>query len=152
MMYSTSFPTLLLLLPAVIVIVATTTTTTSAFVLGSIHRPTTISPFHTAAAESSDAVTTTTNTLVGDTPTVLPSFHNKEEYMTYMEQVAALPLGFATGTANGQFISVEAPSMGPLPIRATIIHVTNGPTDSWAAVYTKNKVTVFKFISFVHRW
>lgn len=59
--------------------------------------------------------------------------------MSYMEQVAALPLGFATGTANGQFISVEAPSMGPLPIRATIIHVTNGPTESWAAVYTKNK-------------
>ena len=60
--------------------------------------------------------------------------------MDYMEQVAALPLGFATGTAEGKFISVEAPNMGPLPIRATIIHVTNGPTNSWAAVYTKNKV------------
>ena len=60
--------------------------------------------------------------------------------MSYMEQVAALPQGFATGTANGKFVSVEAPSMGPLPIRATIIHLTNGPTQSWAAVYTKNKV------------
>jgi hypothetical protein len=76
----------------------------------------------------------------GDTPTVLPSFTSKEEYMTYMEQVSALPQGFASGTANGQFISVEAPNMGPLPIRATIIHLTNGPTQSWAAVYTKNKV------------
>ena len=60
--------------------------------------------------------------------------------MTYMESVAALPQGFATGTANGKFISVEAPNMGPLPIRATIIHLIHGPTNSWAAVYTKNKV------------
>jgi hypothetical protein len=66
-----------------------------------------------------------------------------------MGQVSALPQGFATGTANGQFISVEAPNMGPLPIRATIIHVTNGPTHSWAAVYTKNKVLFAAYIPLI---
>jgi hypothetical protein len=54
--------------------------------------------------------------------------------------VAALPRGFATGTADGTFVSVEAPGLGQLPIRGTVIHLTQGPTDSWAAVYTKNRV------------
>ena len=44
------------------------------------------------------------------------------------------------GTASGNFVSVEAPAMGPLPIKATVIHLTEGPTDSWAAVFTSNKV------------
>ena len=82
--------------------------------------------------------TTTTN--VQDTPTQLPEFINKDAYLEYMESVAALPRGFATGTADAKFVSVEAPGMGPLPIRGTVIHLTNGPTDSWAAVYTQNKV------------
>lgn len=77
-----------------------------------------------------------------DTPTTLPEFSSREEYMKYMEPLSGLPKGFATGTANGKFISVEAPSMGPLPIRGTIIHLTEGPTDNWAAVFTKNKVSV----------
>jgi hypothetical protein len=79
-------------------------------------------------------------TTIQDTPTVLPDFTDAADYLSYMESVAALPQGFATGTADGKFISVEAPSMGPLPIRGTIIHLTSGPTESWAAVYTKNKV------------
>ena len=79
-------------------------------------------------------------TAIPDTPTVLPDFTSAAEYLSYMESMAALPQGFATGTADGKFVSVEAPSMGPLPIRGTIIHVTSGPTDSWAAVFTKNKV------------
>ena len=82
--------------------------------------------------------TATTN--LQDTPTQLPEFINKDAYLEYMESVAALPQGFATGTADAKFISVEAPGMGPLPIRGTVIHLTNGPTDSWAAVFTKNKV------------
>ena len=77
---------------------------------------------------------------MGDTPPVLPSFDNANAYLHYMNDVAALPQGFATGTASGTFIPLEAPSMGALPIRATILHVTAGPTHSWAAVYTKNKV------------
>jgi hypothetical protein len=54
-----------------------------------------------------------------------------------------LPSGFAVGTAKGTFVSVEAPSMGDLPIRATVIHLTEGPTDSWAAVFTSNKVRLY---------
>jgi hypothetical protein len=75
-----------------------------------------------------------------DTPEILPSFASQEEYLAYMEQVAALPKGFATGTAGGKFVSVEAPGLGPLPIRATVIVLTEGPTEHWAAVFTKNKV------------
>uniref|UniRef100_A0A7S3LIB3 Arginine biosynthesis bifunctional protein ArgJ, mitochondrial n=1 Tax=Amphora coffeiformis TaxID=265554 RepID=A0A7S3LIB3_9STRA len=74
-----------------------------------------------------------------DTPQILPEFPNKDEYLAYMETVSALPKGFATGTANGKFVSVEAPALGPLPIRATVIYLTEGPTENWAAVFTKNK-------------
>jgi len=75
-----------------------------------------------------------------DTPVQLPEFTDKDAYLAYMESVAALPKGFATGTADGKFVSVEAPAMGALPIRGTVIHLTEGPTESWAAVFTKNKV------------
>lgn len=56
-----------------------------------------------------------------------------------MKEAGQLPAGFAVGTATGEFVSVEAPSMGKLPIKATVIHLTEGPTDSWAAVFTSNK-------------
>lgn len=75
-----------------------------------------------------------------DTPETLPDFANKEEYLKFMEPLSGLPSGFATGTANGKFVSVEAPALGPLPIRGTVIHLTDGPTDNWAATFTKNKV------------
>lgn len=74
-----------------------------------------------------------------DTPVTLPEFKNKEEYLKFMEGKAALPQGFATGTAKGTFVSVEAPAMGNLPIRGTVIQLTDGPTDNWAAVFTSNK-------------
>ena len=75
-----------------------------------------------------------------DTDSNLPSFTSKEEYTTYLKSAGQLPLGFAVGTATGEFVSVEAPAMGKLPIKATVIHLTEGPTDSWAAVFTSNKV------------
>ncbi|CAB9508452.1 protein ArgJ, mitochondrial [Seminavis robusta] len=74
-----------------------------------------------------------------DTPATLPAFENKEAYMEYMEGVSALPKGFATGTAKGTFISVEAPAMGALPIKGTVIHLTEEATENWAAVFTSNK-------------
>lgn len=82
-----------------------------------------------------------TNTQQSDTPVILPDFTSEEEYMKYMESVAALPKGFATGTADGTFISKEAPGMGNLKIRATVIYLTEGPSPNWAAVYTSNKVS-----------
>ncbi len=75
-----------------------------------------------------------------DTPETLPDFKTAEDYLKYMETVSALPKGFATGTADGTFVSVEAPSLGNLKIRGTIIHVTSGPTENWAACFTSNKV------------
>lgn len=74
-----------------------------------------------------------------DTDPILPSFSTKEEYTSYLKAAGKLPSGFAVGTATGEFISVEAPAMGKLPIKATVIHLTKGPTDSWAAVFTSNK-------------
>mmetsp|Transcript_19221 Transcript_19221/g.29607 ORF Transcript_19221/g.29607 Transcript_19221/m.29607 type:complete len:514 (+) Transcript_19221:165-1706(+) len=74
-----------------------------------------------------------------DSDTILPEFASKDEYLTYLKSIATLPKGFATGTADGEFVSVEAPSIGSLPIRATVIHLTEGPTDNWAAVFTQNR-------------
>jgi glutamate N-acetyltransferase/amino-acid N-acetyltransferase len=90
------------------------------------------------------ATATTTTTLFvamtsHDTPTQLPDFADRSEYLSYMESVSALPQGFATGTADGTFVSVEAPGMGKLPIRGTVIYLTDAPTESWAAVFTKNQ-------------
>jgi hypothetical protein len=82
---------------------------------------------------------------MSDTPTTLPDFNNQAHYLEYMESVSALPKGFATGTASGKFVSVEAPSMGPLPIRGTVIYLTEGPTENWAATFTSNKVCLSCF-------
>jgi len=78
-----------------------------------------------------------------DTPETLPEFNTAQSYLEYMESVSALPKGFATGTADGTFVSAEAPSLGNLKIRGTVIHVTSGPTDNWAACFTSNKVRSF---------
>lgn len=77
---------------------------------------------------------------ITDTPVVLPEFGTKQAYLDFLEGVSSLPKGFATGTAKGTFVSKEAPAMGNLPISGTVIHLTEGPTENWAAVFTKNKV------------
>ena len=76
-----------------------------------------------------------------DTPETLPDFANLDDYLKYLETVSALPKGFATGTGEGTFVSVEAPALGQLKIRGTIIHLTEGPTDNWAACFTSNMVS-----------
>ena len=76
-----------------------------------------------------------------DTDPVLPSFSTKDEYTSYRTKAGSLPQGFAVGTAKGTFVSVEAPALGPLPIKATVIHLTEGPSESWAAVFTGNRVS-----------
>lgn len=83
--------------------------------------------------------TTTTTLKVSDTPEILPEFETDDDYLDYMKTVSNLPKGFATGTSDGTFISCEAPGLGNLKIRATVIHLTEGPTDSWAACFTSNK-------------
>jgi hypothetical protein len=93
------------------------------------------------SARYASALSSTTASSLQDTPVVLPEFANAAEYLAYMETVAKLPAGFAVGTADGTFVSQEAPDLGKLPIRGTILHLTNGPTDNWAAVYTQNKVS-----------
>jgi hypothetical protein len=78
-----------------------------------------------------------------DTPETLPEFATAEEYLEYLEGVSALPKGFSAGSADGTFVSKEAPSMGNLKIRGTVIHLPEGPTDSWAACFTSNKVRIY---------
>lgn len=75
-----------------------------------------------------------------DTHAELPSFQSKEEYEAYLMEASGLPKGFATGSAVGSFVPEEAPLMGSLPIKGTIIHLTDGPSENWAAVFTQNKV------------
>ena len=75
-----------------------------------------------------------------DTASELPCFETKEEYENYLMEASNLPKGFATGSAIGKFIPEEAPMKGYLPIKGTVIYLTSGPTDNWAAVFTQNKV------------
>lgn len=70
--------------------------------------------------------------------TKLPEFASKEDYITFIESQAALPQGFSIGTAKGTFVPVEAPMLGNLPIKATVVKFDE-PTESWAACFTKNK-------------
>lgn len=84
-----------------------------------------------------------------DTPVLLPDFSSQQEYLDYLQGASGLPKGFATGSADGSFVSVEAPSMGDLKIRGTIISLTEGPTDNWAAVFTTNKVSAGYRLCFV---
>ena len=81
-----------------------------------------------------------------DTAKNLPPFASKEDYINYITEASALPKGFSTGSAVGSFVPEEAPSMGSLPIKATIIHLDE-PTDSWAAVFTQNKVCTPYFLT-----
>jgi len=74
-----------------------------------------------------------------DTADELPPFQTQEEYTEYLVNASTLPKGFATGSAEASFVPNEAPSMGSLPIKGTIIHLVDGPTDSWAATFTENK-------------
>jgi hypothetical protein len=96
-----------------------------------------------SSAKSHDAaplILRAADSVGADTDSILPDFATKEEYESYMMAAGKLPSGFAVGTAKGTFVSAEAPAMGNLPIRATVIHLTEGPTDSWGAVFTSNKV------------
>lgn len=90
------------------------------------------------------SITTTrrfVSSVSADTPALLPDFASQQEYLDFLQDVSGLPKGFATGSADGTFVSVEAPSMGDLKIRGTIISLTDGPSDNWAAVFTTNKVS-----------
>jgi len=80
--------------------------------------------------------------------TKLPEFASKEDYITFIESQAALPQGFSIGTAKGTFVPVEAPMLGNLPIKATVVKFDE-PTESWAACFTKNKVCKMSSNDFV---
>lgn len=101
--------------------------------------------FTSLAAEQVTKATTSRKSFLlsasKDTPVTLPEFADADEYLSYMETVSGLPRGFASGTADGSFVSQEAPSLGNLKIRGTVIRLTEGPTESWAACFTSNKVS-----------
>jgi hypothetical protein len=94
----------------------------------------------TARSHNSRLLADAASSSSGDTPETLPDFENLDNYLAYMATISALPKGFATGTADGTFISQEAPLMGKLKIKGSVIHLTQGPTENWAAVFTSNKV------------
>ena len=82
-------------------------------------------------------------TYLKDTDESLPSFFSREEYHRYLAETSGLPQGFQIGVASGQFQAVEAPNLGYLDIRATVISLIDGPSNTWAACFTKNKVSIF---------
>jgi len=71
---------------------------------------------------------------------MLPCFSDQDAYIAHLSKSSALPKGFSVGTASGTFVSSEAPAMGKLPIRATIVYLPEGPVSTWTAVFTKNKL------------
>ena len=102
-----------------------------------IHRAAKLSPWGATAPRSNTAL----SKYAKDTLSELPPFDSKEEYEEYLMEASGLPKGFATGSAIGSFVAEEAPSMGSLKIKGTIIHLTDGPSENWAAVFTQNKVS-----------
>ncbi len=139
-------------LPSVLAFTTTTTTTapsttSTAFNIHQKHQsPSTL--FVASAVRGTDDGTSTSK-YDKDTAKNLPPFASKEEYLNYITEASALPKGFSTGSAVGSFVPEEAPSMGSLPIKATIIHLDE-PTDSWAAVFTQNKVCIPFFVLYCH--
>lgn len=123
-------------------LLAVSTARISSFAPAVSRRHLVVSSGHRETFRPASAITSTD----GDTPTKLPEFDSNDEYLEYLATVSALPKGFATGSADGTFVSVEAPAMGPLGIKGTIISLTNGPTDNWAAVFTSNKVRILRIV------
>lgn len=91
-----------------------------------------------ATVEATTTSSKTGNENDTDNP-ILPEFDSLESYISYLEPRSALPKGFQVASAWTKFIPAEAPVMGPLPIRSTIIYLPEGPTTSWTAVFTKNR-------------
>jgi hypothetical protein len=117
----------------------------SFLVFASTHHPSCAFMMSTTPSTPSTKTTTrqfASTSVSQDTPETLPEFPSVDAYLEYLETVSQLPKGFATGTADGTFISVEAPGLGNLKIRGTIIQMTEGPTESWAACFTSNKVSM----------
>lgn len=64
-------------------------------------------------------------------------FASEAEYLAFLEKDGALPAGFRVGTAPLTFVPVEAPDLGELAMRLTVI-CADEPTESYAAVFTSN--------------
>jgi hypothetical protein len=105
---------------------------------------------HASSRASRSFAVNTSLSKYKDTHAELPSFQSKEEYEAYLMEASGLPKGFATGSAVGSFVPEEAPLMGSLPIKGTIIHLTDGPSENWAAVFTQNKVREAFLVQFLH--
>lgn len=63
------------------------------------------------------------------------TFNSRAEHRAWLEQQAALPAGFRTGTATFGFTPREAPK--PAKMTLTLIALEQ-PTDNFAAVFTRN--------------
>jgi len=94
---------------------------------------------HATKLDSTARALSDVETFSKDTDAEIPPFLSREDYTMYLAERSGLPQGFQTGVASGNFLSVEAPALGYLNIRATVIHLPDGPTDTWAACFTKNK-------------
>mmetsp|Transcript_23707 Transcript_23707/g.29880 ORF Transcript_23707/g.29880 Transcript_23707/m.29880 type:complete len:512 (-) Transcript_23707:56-1591(-) len=126
------------ILPSVLAFTAIPPKSTTVATTNPTHQQYRFSTLFVASAVRGTDDGTDTSKYDKDTAKNLPPFATKEEYLNYITEASALPEGFSTGSAVGSFVPEEAPSMGSLPIKATVIHLDE-PTDSWAAVFTQNK-------------
>mmetsp|Transcript_103884 Transcript_103884/g.334812 ORF Transcript_103884/g.334812 Transcript_103884/m.334812 type:complete len:536 (-) Transcript_103884:613-2220(-) len=65
------------------------------------------------------------------------AYSSEELYIAYLESISKLPAGFRIGTANLRFVPPEAPKLGELPMRLTVI-AADEPSATYAAVFTQN--------------
>lgn len=65
-------------------------------------------------------------------------YHAENEYIEDLKKRALLPEGFKCAAAKIDFIPEEKPSGDPLPMNLSLI-LTDTPTDSFGAVFTKNR-------------
>lgn len=64
-------------------------------------------------------------------------FSSEEDYLSHLSTEARLPAGFQVGTTKLTFVSAEAPEIGELPMRLTLVRL-DAPTEKYAAVFTSN--------------
>ena len=71
--------------------------------------------------------------------TIMNSFTNKEEYLTYLRNNSYMPLGFQFSTNSIAFIPEKRPSIDPYTMDISLI-MADEPTSTFAGVFTNNRI------------
>ena len=69
----------------------------------------------------------------------MSGFNNQQEYYRYLESLGDLPEGFRSAVTSLNFIPLERPSAEPYGMNMAIM-LLDEPSESFAAVFTKNEI------------